>query len=59
MAIEYVQDLLVKQEVRKAGLVEIVSETQVNDINSGSDEDNEVNNFDNFKLNKFYIGPAI
>ena len=44
MAIEYVQDLLVKQEVRKAGLVEIVSETQVNDINSGSDEDNEVNN---------------
>ena len=44
IAITDVQDLLVEQKVGKVGLIEIASGPQVNEIDSSSDEDNEVNN---------------
>ena len=50
MAIEDVPDLLVEQEVGKADLLEMASEPQVNEIDSSSDEDNEVNNLTLKKL---------
>ena len=43
MAIEDIQDLLVEQEIGEADLVEMASEPQINEIDSSSDEYNEVN----------------
>ena len=45
MGIGDVQNVFVGQAVGEAGLVEIASQPQLNEIDSNSDEENYVNNF--------------